>query len=42
VKGFAVTLIAGIAASLFCAVFVTKTFYLIWLNRSRNVQTLSI
>lgn len=42
VKGFAVTLIAGITASLFCAVFVTKTFYLIWLNRSRNVQTLSI
>lgn len=42
VRGFAVTLIAGITASLFCAVFVTKTFYLIWLNRSRNVQTLSI
>lgn len=42
VKGFAVTLIAGITASLFCAVFVTKTFYLLWLNRSRNVQTLSI
>jgi preprotein translocase subunit SecD len=42
VKGFAVTLIAGITASLFCAVFVTKTFYLIWLNRARNVQTLSI
>ncbi len=42
VKGFAVTLIAGITASLFCAVFVTKTFYLVWLNRSRNVQTLSI
>ena len=42
VKGFAVVLIAGITASLFCAVFVTKTFYLIWLNRSKNVQTLSI
>ncbi|HNV76592.1 MAG TPA: protein translocase subunit SecD [Gemmatimonadaceae bacterium] len=42
VKGFAVTLIAGITASLFCAVFVTKTFYLIWLARSKNVQTLSI
>jgi preprotein translocase subunit SecD len=42
VKGFAVTLIAGIAASLFCAVYVTKTFYLIWLARSKNVQTLSI
>jgi preprotein translocase subunit SecD len=42
VKGFAVTLIAGIAASLFCAVFVTKTFYMVWLARSKNVQTLSI
>jgi len=42
VRGFAVTLIAGITASLFCAVFVTKTFYLLWLNRSRNVQSLSI
>ena len=42
VKGFAVTLIAGIAASLFCAVFVTRTFYLLWLARARNAQTLSI
>ena len=42
VKGFAVTLIAGISASLFCAVYVTKTFYLIWLARSKNAQTLSI
>ncbi len=42
VKGFAVTLIAGITASLFCAVFVTRTFYMIWLARSKNVQTLSI
>lgn len=42
VKGFAVTLIAGIAASLFCAVFVTRTFYMIWLARTKNVQTLSI
>ena len=42
VKGFAVTLMAGISASLFCAVYVTKTFYLIWLARSKNVQTLSI
>ncbi|HKG92653.1 MAG TPA: protein translocase subunit SecD [Gemmatimonadaceae bacterium] len=43
VRGFAVTLIAGIAASLFTAIFVTKTFYLLWLNRHRGaVQTLSI
>ncbi|MBL8982773.1 MAG: protein translocase subunit SecD [Gemmatimonadetes bacterium] len=42
VRGFAVTLIAGIAASLFCAVFVVKTFYLVWLSRTSNAQTLSI
>jgi preprotein translocase subunit SecD len=42
VRGFAVTLIAGIAASLFVAVFVVKTFYLLWLTRSRGAQTLSI
>ena len=42
VKGFAVTLIAGIVASLFTAIFVVKTFYLLWLNRSRGAQTLSI
>ncbi len=42
VRGFAVTLIAGISASLFCAVFVTRTFYLVWLARSKNVQALSI
>ena len=43
VRGFAVTLIAGIAASLFTAIFVTKTFYLLWLQRHRGAaQTLSI
>lgn len=42
VRGFAVTLIAGIAASLFTAIFVVRTFYLLWLNRARNAQTLSI
>ena len=42
VKGFAVTLIAGISASLFAAVFVTRTFYLVWLTRTRGAQTLSI
>ena len=37
VKGFAATLIIGIIASLFTAVFVTKTFFLIWLrNRPAN------
>lgn len=42
IRGFAVTLIAGLVASLFTAIFVTKTFFLIWLDRSRGTQTLSI
>jgi preprotein translocase subunit SecD len=42
VKGFAVTLMAGIFASLITSIFVVRTFYLIWLNRSRGAQTLSI
>jgi preprotein translocase subunit SecD len=42
VRGFAVTLIAGLVASLFTAIFVGKTFFLLWLNRSRGTQTLSI
>jgi preprotein translocase subunit SecD len=43
VRGFAVTLIAGILASLFTAVFVTRTFFLLWLSRSaRAQQALSI
>jgi preprotein translocase subunit SecD len=42
VKGFAVTLIAGIVASMVTSIFVVRTFYLLWLNRSRGAQTLSI
>jgi preprotein translocase subunit SecD len=42
VKGFAVTLIAGIVASMITSIFVVRTFYLIWLDRSRGAQTLSI
>jgi len=42
VKGFAVTLIAGIVASLVSAIFVVRTFYLLWLQRTRGTQTLSI
>ena len=33
VKGFAVTLILGIAASMVTAIFVTRTFFMIWLDR---------
>ena len=42
VRGFAVTLLAGIAASLITAIFVVRTFFLVWLNRSPNTRTLSI
>ncbi|HEY0528954.1 MAG TPA: protein translocase subunit SecD [Gemmatimonadaceae bacterium] len=42
VRGFAVTLLAGIAASMITSIFVVRTFYIIWLNRTRDVQTLSI
>jgi len=42
VKGFAVTLIMGIAASMITAVFVTRTFYMIWLQRRPDLTTLSI
>jgi preprotein translocase subunit SecD len=42
VRGFAVTLLAGIAASMITSIFVVRTFYMIWLNRARDAQTLSI
>ena len=42
VKGFAVTLIVGILASLFTAVFVTRTFYVLWLQRTPTMDHLSI
>jgi preprotein translocase subunit SecD len=42
VRGFAVTLLAGIAASMVSAIFVVRTFYMIWLSRRQTTQTLSI
>jgi preprotein translocase subunit SecD len=42
VKGFAVTLLAGIAASMITSIFVVRTFFLLWLSRNRSAQTLSI
>ena len=42
VRGFAVTLLAGIAASMVTAIFVVRTFYMIWLNRSQKTEALSI
>jgi SecD/SecF fusion protein len=42
VKGFAVTLIIGIFASMITAVFVTHTLYLLWLARRPNMASLSV
>jgi len=42
VKGFAVTLIIGIVASLLTAVFVTRTLFLVWLQRRAATAELSI
>jgi preprotein translocase subunit SecD len=42
VKGFAVTLILGTAASMITAIFVTRTLFLIWLDRKPTMATLSI
>ncbi len=42
VRGFAVTLIVGIIASLITAVFVTKTLFLIWLLRQPATKELAI
>jgi preprotein translocase subunit SecD len=39
VRGFAVTLLAGIAASMITSIFVVRTFYMLWLNRSGEAQT---
>ncbi|HEX5004783.1 MAG TPA: protein translocase subunit SecD [Gemmatimonadales bacterium] len=42
VKGFAVTLIMGIIASMITAIFVTRTFFMLWLQRRPDLTTLSI
>jgi preprotein translocase subunit SecD len=42
VKGFAVTLSLGIAASMVTAIFVVRTFYMIWLKRKPAMAGLSI
>jgi preprotein translocase subunit SecD len=42
VRGFAVTLILGIAASMVTAIFVTRTFFILWLDRKPSMATLSI
>jgi len=42
VQGFAITLIIGILASFITAVFVVRTFYMIWLQRRPDMATLSV
>jgi preprotein translocase subunit SecD len=39
VKGFAVALLAGLAASLITATFVVRTFYYLWLSRQKTTPT---
>jgi preprotein translocase subunit SecD len=42
VKGFAVTLVLGVLASMVSAIFVTRTLFILWLNRKPAMATLSI
>ena len=42
VKGFAVTLIIGIFASMVTSIFVTRTFYILWLRRNPDATTISV
>lgn len=42
VRGFAVTLLAGLAASMISALFVVRTLFLVWLSRNKSSQPLSI
>jgi preprotein translocase subunit SecD len=42
VRGFAVTLIIGTLASMITAIFVTRTFFLIWLAKRTSTRPMSI
>jgi protein-export membrane protein SecD len=42
VRGFAVTLSIGIVASFFTAVFITRTFFMLYLDRRRTADAISI
>jgi preprotein translocase subunit SecD len=42
IRGFAVTLVAGLVVNLFTAVFVSKTIFMWHINRGVRVETLSI
>ena len=42
IRGFAVTLVIGIIASFFTALYVTRTFFLVYLERRSPTEPLSI
>jgi preprotein translocase subunit SecD len=42
IRGFAVTLAIGIIASMFTAIFITRTFFMLYLERRTAAQTVSI
>jgi SecD/SecF fusion protein len=42
VQGFAVILIIGILASMLTAVFITRTMYILWMQRRPDMKTISI
>ena len=42
IKGFGITLMLGLSASMFTALVVTRTIYELWLSRRRTVTALSI
>lgn len=42
IRGFAVTLVAGLLANIFTAVFVSRTIFMWHLNRKARVETISI
>ena len=42
VRGFAVTLLAGLFASLISAIFVVRTLFLVWMSRNKTASSLSI
>ena len=42
VRGFAVTLILGVTASFFSAVFITRTFFMVYMDRKPATAPISI
>ena len=42
VQGFAVALLAGLASSMVSAIFVVRTLFMLWLDRNKTQQVLSI